>query len=378
MKKIFIVLFLLVTVICNIFADDKKIEIKKISEGILEQFPSYHGWPTVIRTKDNRLIAVCSGNRKAHVCPYGRVWMYVSEDEGKTWKGPQALSSGPLDDRDAGICQASDGSLLIHYFTSTSFLFRPPQLNNELQEIAEKINVDILRKEHGFWMRRSTDGGKSWGEKYRVPLYSPHGPVLMKDGRLFFAGQRQGSLSRELTGTEEFCAAFSEDNGKTWQIKSVIPTPVGHDIRKIYEIHGIEAPNGTLIVQYRNHNCTGHPETWQSESEDGGISWSKPHIVCQGFPTHLHKFGEDKIIMTYSWRLAPFGIRARISEDSGKSWSEEIILSEDGKNWDLGYPSTAEMSDGTLFTLWYENRGSGAKLRYMRYMLNMPSDKKAK
>lgn len=367
MKKI-LLFFLAVTAIFNVYGKEVKMPIQKIHEGFLEQFPSYHGWPTVIRTKDNRLIAVCSGNRKLHVCPYGRVWMYISEDEGKSWKGPKSLSSGPLDDRDAGICQSADGSIMINYFTSTAFIFRPKKLNKELNEIAEKINLNTLRKEHGFWMRRSTDGGRTWSRKYRTPVYSPHGPTLMKDGTLFFAGQRQGSLSGQITGTQEFCAAFSEDNGQSWQIRSVIPMPKGHDIRKICEIHGIETHDGTLVIQYRNEHNDLY-ETWQSESSDGGRTWSEPHSVCKGFPSHLQKISSGRIIMTYGYRMKPFGIRARISEDSGRNWSDEIILSDDGKNWDLGYPSTVEMADGTFFTLWYENRGKGAKLRHLRWKL---------
>lgn len=343
-------------------------KIQKIFENTINT-PTYHGWPTLIRTKDNQLIAVCSGNRKRHVCPFGRVWMYSSSDEGKTWQGPKALSSGPLDDRDAGICQAADGSLLVNYFTSTAAIFRPPRLNKEWREIAEKINLLTLKKEHGFWMRRSTDGGKTWSTKYRTPVYSPHGPVRLKDGRLFFPGQKQGSLAGEITAIPEYGAAFSSDNGVTWEVISTIPLPAGQNVLKIHEIHGIEAPDGTLVVQYRNHNCSGLGETWQSESADGGKTWSIPHFVCKGFPTHLQLFGKDKLIMTYSYRLKPFGIRARISGDSGRSWSEEIILSDDGKSWDLGYPSTVEMADGSLFTLWYENRGKGAKLRCIRWTI---------
>lgn len=38
----------------------------------------------------------------------------------------------------------------------------------------------------------------------------------------------------------------------------------------------------------------------------------------------------------------------------GVSWSEELVPSEDGFSWDIGYPSTAQLNDGTLVTLWYQ------------------------
>ena len=141
---------------------EKKMKIQKIMSKTLKDIPTYQGWPTIVRTRDNKLIAVCSGNRQKHVCPFGRVWMFISEDEGKSWQGPTALSEGPLDDRDAGICEAADGSLLVTYFTSTAAIFRGSNLNPKWKEIAASINLLTLRDEHAFWMRRSTDGGKSW------------------------------------------------------------------------------------------------------------------------------------------------------------------------------------------------------------------------
>jgi hypothetical protein len=59
--------------------------------------------------------------------------------------------------------------------------------------------------------------------------------------------------------------------------------------------------------------------------------------------------------MTYGHRRAPFGNQARISKDHGATWSEPVILSGDGKGGDLGYPSTVELADGTLLTIWYES-----------------------
>ncbi len=346
---------------------EKTMKIQKIMTKTLKDVPTYQGWPTIVRTRDNKLIAVCSGNRQRHVCPFGRVWMFISSDEGKSWQGPTPLSNGPLDDRDAGICEAADGSLVVTYFTSTAAIFRGSKLNPKWKEIAANINLLTLREEHGFWMRRSTDGGKTWSKKYRVPVNSPHGPTRMKDGKLFFAGQKGGPACGQMIGTPYYSAAFSADNGISWKELSAIPIPEGQDRTKIHEAHGIEAPDGTLIVQYRNHFDPGFGETWQTESTDGGASWSKPHFVCKGFPTHLQNFGGNKMIMTYSYRRKPFGILARISNDSGKSWGEEIVLTDDAKSWDFGYPSTVEMADGTFFTLWYENPGRAAKLRMLRW-----------
>ena len=74
--------------------------------------------------------------------------------------------------------------------------------------------------------------------------------------------------------------------------------------------------------------------------------------------------------MTYGHRRPPFGNQARISED-GQTWSEPMVISDDGSGGDLGYPSTVQVDDGSLVTVWYEKmKGSPrAVLRQARWTI---------
>jgi len=110
-----------------------------------------------------------------------------------------------------------------------------------------------------------------------------------------------------------------------------------------------------LVAHIRNHNKQHAGWTLQTESKDGGKSWSEPHPVCFGLPSHLLRLRDGRLLMTYGHRRPPFGNQARLSSDHGKTWSEAIILSGDGKGGDLGYPSTVELGDGSLLTVWYES-----------------------
>ena len=38
-------------------------------------------------------------------------------------------------------------------------------------------------------MIRSTDGGRTWSERYSSLVNSPHGPTQLRDGRLLYAGK---------------------------------------------------------------------------------------------------------------------------------------------------------------------------------------------
>jgi hypothetical protein len=123
-------------------------------------------------------------------------------------------------------------------------------------------------------------------------------------------------------------------------------------------------------VHIRNHNAANHFETLQTESTDGGKTWTVPHTIgVWGFPSHLLRLHDGRLLMSYSYRRQPFGNQARISADEGRSWSAPIIISDDGASGDLGYPSTVELPDGRLVTVWYESmRGvPGAVLRMARW-----------
>ena len=75
--------------------------------------------------------------------------------------------------------------------------------------------------------------------------------------------------------------------------------------------------------------------------------------------------------MSYGHRRPPYGNQVRLSDDEGLSWSEPILISGDGAGGDLGYPSTVQLEDGTLITVWYERMKANprAVLRQARWSL---------
>ena len=332
-----------------------------------EKPATYHGWPTLINAGNDHLMLVCSGNRQEHICPFGRVYLYTSEDGGNSWSTPVRLSKGPLDDRDAGIIKAQDGSLLVNYFTSLHFLESPDQPPS-WKAVEEKTTLAQVKKEHGFFMLRSTDGGRTWSEKYAVPVNNVHGPALLNDGSLLWVGREIGNAFRSDRKGSRNIAARSTDNGLTWQFVSELPVVPGQLATDYHEFHALQAADGTIVAQFRNHTP---PEitTGQTESRDGGLTWTLPRKICSGFPSHLLNLPDGRILMVYGYRRKPYGNRFRISSDHGESWSDEAILSDDGENCDLGYPSTAMLSDGTLVTSWYQNRSGTASLRIKHWRL---------
>ncbi len=329
----------------------------------------YHGWPTLARRGNGELLAVCSGGREAHVCPFGRVELMRSKDDGKTWSFPRVLIDGPIDDRDAGVVETAKGSLLVTTFTSLAYEERlkkalaakpgdeaawPEEKIRRWQATHNRIDAVQREVELGSWMIRSTDGGRSWSAPYRCPVNSPHGPVQLSDGRLLYAGKlfwygRAGQHQGRIGVCE------SADDGQSWRWLAEIPARSGEDFNEYHELHAVEAADGRIVAHIRNHNKTNEKETLQSESSDGGKTWSMAHpIGVWGYPSHLLRLRDDRLLMSYGHRRDPLGNQARVSEDHGRSWSAAMSISSDGTSTDFGYPSTVELGDGSLLTVWYE------------------------
>jgi sialidase-1 len=321
----------------------------------------YHGWPTVARRRNGELWVTWSGGREEHVCPFGQVVSMTSKDDGATWSHARVLSDGAIDDRDSGVLETAKGTLLVTTFTSLAYEASLEKAEKDGKWPVEKLAMwkatrDLLTPEQrkaelGEWLLRSTDGGLTWSSRVKTIVNSPHGPIQLKDGRVLYAGKQLW------TGDKKVGVAESKDDGQTWQWLAQIPARKGDDPGHSYhELHAVEAADGTLIAQIRNHNEASKGETLQSESTDGGKTWSEPHSIgVWGLPSHLLRLRDGRLLMTYGHRRTPFGNQARVSTDHGKTWGETIILSGDGKGGDLGYPSTVELADGSLLTVWYES-----------------------
>ena len=299
-----------------------------------------------------------------------------SQDNGQTWTFPRVLLDSPIDDRDAGILETAKGTLLATTFTSLAYderiLAKDAQKNWPEDRRARwlaahnRVTAADRKSELGTWMIRSTDGGVTWSPRYDSLVNSPHGPVNLKDGRVLYAGKglyKEGSW----IGVCE-----SKDDGQSWKRLAQIPTRKGDDPTNYHELHTVEAVNGDLIAHIRNHNPKHNRETLQSESHDGGKTWSEPHSIgVWGLPAHLLRLNDGRLLMSYGHRRKPYGNQARVSTDHGKTWSEPVIVSGDGAGGDLGYPSTVQLGDGSLVTVWYEKlaKSSFAVLRQTHWLL---------
>ena len=103
------------------------------------------------------------------------------------------------------------------------------------------------------------------------------------------------------------------------------------------------------------------PKSWIDAygSHDDARSWSylstpEPD-TGEGNPPSLLKLSDGRLCLTYGVRTKPYGIRARLSRDNGKTWGDAITLRDDGAASDLGYVRSMIRPDGLIVAVYYFN-----------------------
>jgi len=339
------------------------------SRVICKEPGDYIGWPTVARKDDGELLAVFSGDREAHWCPYGKTEMVRSRDDGETWSEPETINNTPLDDRDAGAIVLRSGAIVLSWFTSPTWdhLERRRERAGDRAVDAwrrhcDKITEDVRQRWLGQWTRRSTDGGVTWEAEVDSIASAPHGPSELSDGRLLYVG------TAKLGGRPALASVESIDEGRSWQVIGEIPVPK-EDAEDLtyYEPHSVELTNGRIVCLWRYHpKQPPRDDAYmrQTESDDGGKTWSVTHPTPMwGYPPHLVRLHQGGLLASYGRRKAPFSQRACISHDGGETWDieSEIVLRDDAADGDLGYPSTLELAPGELLTVYYQIDRPGEK-----------------
>ncbi len=340
----------------------------------------YQAWGTVARDENGTLYTVASGFRVSHICPFGKTVMYISKDGGETWSPPIVINDTYLDDRDAGIVYMGNGRMLVSWFTHS-----PHEYNTRWNEFIRKhaepeafdATMGMLKgyeylpekeKLAGSYVRISEDYGMTWGETVYLPITAPHGPTLCRDGSLIYLGietyEEDRTHCRELVGNENASLYRSTDGGYTWTLESKIKAPAWlNEKQHLDEPHVLELPNGNLLGAFRIEGTK--PFTMgMTISEDGGKSWGEVYPTgVSGSPPHLMMHSSGALICSFGRREFPCGERAMVSYDYGKTFVDEYVLHnpKDEQGRDLGYPSTVEMDDGSLMTVYYQKYEDDAK-----------------
>jgi hypothetical protein len=228
--------------------------------------------------------------------------------------------------------------------------------------------VPPARARHAGYVQYSRDRGRTWEGPYVVPSFSfghvqvkshyvvrPDGVVLL----FVTVGRAEPDALHYGTYGSRFVAVYgSPDGGVTWRyFSSILPGhPDGRFVERYYASPAL-LPDGRIVAALRCQldGANQWPELY--ESGDGGWTWQLVgRFADWGSPTDLVALRDGRLVAVYGRRTPPFGVRARVSEDGGRTWQPELVLRDDGGSFDLGYPRAVELPGGDVLATYYFNR----------------------
>jgi len=238
---------------------------------------------------------------------------------------------------------------------------------------------------HISYVLRSTDKGYSWEkapfvfrtlEERRIPVGRNLLLARLEDGALLavVCDCNYGVPKRE--EQSQIDVYHSVDDGLSWHWLSQVARSQTPRAQPGYPCL-VLLPSGRVLCFFL---YVSEGPIAVSESDDGGFTWSRPRpivrlghspwrgqpLICQPAPDPDVPAGfvpyrspqalllrDGRIVVLYARRRPPFGIGGLLSEDQGRSWSDEFVLRADGTWSDIGYLVATELDDGTIFTAYY-------------------------
>jgi len=363
-----------------LWADPGVFPGRKVRDLVIYSDPLFHcAFPSVIQRPDGELLVAFrrAPNRLAlgektnyHVDANSYLVGVRSGDHGATWSAtPELLFAHPFGgSQDPCLLQLRDGTLLC---TSYGWSFiRPDGMPNLKTPYFRNIPGVVF---FGGYYLRSVDGGKSWAGPFTPPtvesevFHAPHGQRLPafnrgalcegRDGRIFWV---VAAFDREKPIRASTHLLISSDHGQTWNYSC--PVASGAPDTKVWfdETSVYETPKGDLVAFLRSEDYDD--QACIARSTDGGKSFQPwQGMGFQGHPLQALRLPDQRVLLVYGYRHAPYGIRARMlnAECTDFATAPEIVLRDDGGAPDLGYPWSVQIDATHVLVTYYFNVAGG-------------------
>ncbi len=288
-------------------------------------------------------------------------WLARSLDGGLTWTHEHPAEQGSLIPRGPALHGTETPELKLPPITDLKEPMNFTDPNFVLTFRMDNYQGGTSRFEYSY------DRGKTWKGPYRLPNFGTPGTAARTD---YMVNGPHDALVFITTAKENGhegrpACVRTTDGGLTWELVSFIgPEPEGFAIMP----STVRLSDNELLTTLR---CREGTFRWISawHSMDNGKTWeflnNPVDYTGEGNPPCLNKLPDGRLCLTYGFRGYPYSIRARISNDNGRTWGPQIVLRDDGTDRDVGYVRSVVRPDGKVVTTYYFDDEETGPERYI-------------
>ncbi len=255
------------------------------------------------------------------------------------------------------------------------FMAKPRTDVPQQDVLQQKESINFLHPDFALTVRSNGDAGQSrywysynrghqWKGPFALPDFGTAGTAARTD--YIINGKEESMLfisSAKSDGKEgRVLCVNTTDGGRNWSFLSWIgDEPSGYAIMPA----SVRISAREILVTVRQkEGDRSFIACWLSD--DNGRNWKQLKNAADdtgiGNPPAMLKMKDGRICMVYGYRAdlqsirantKTSDIRARISNDNGKTWSRDYILRNDGSGQDIGYPRVVQRPDGKIVVVYY-------------------------
>ena len=299
-------------------------------------------WPQLHTAPDGALLAF-GYNAPSHTTLPGDVDCWASTDGGRTWLLRATAAARPH--QTANYCHWASG------LTGQGQLF---VLASGMDDAA---NEQGQRKPNAVRVFCSGDSGKTWAAKGEFSVHLPGGLKPYPFGSIVTGSDHTlrtlvYTVDEDRKNAEAAWMMTSRDDGRSWGNPVKVADSINESV--------LVSLGGKSWLCLARTTEKAPPELGQElrqfRSADDGQTWADEGLKAgyHQHPPHLLRLQDNRLALTYGNRRNG-GIEARLSSDEGQTWAPPLRLFTTGPG-DMGYPSTAQLSDGLLVTVFYASK----------------------
>ncbi len=312
--------------------------------------------------------------------PLYRNLVMRTQDAGRSWTSPEVVPGYDWSGMEcASLTPLIDGRVMLNQWRFRWYplglarrisdhvrLKFPRELADDLATWGELDSGPVLSRDpEGLmpWARGkgearvhfSDDGGRSWMEAEQLDTRPFAGGFAMRGAKQF----ADGKIVLPMTDIPKWRTAFvitSQDGGHTWSAPLLAAAAEGHAFG---EVDMLPFGDHGLLMMLRDEITH---RLYQCRSADRGHWWTPPvDTGIEGYPPHLLRLPDGRILCTFGHRQPDYSIRAVLSYDDGQTWDIANTLTIRGglPNNDLGYACTTSESENRMFTIYYAQDEEG-------------------